>query len=182
MATKAWCRCLADKTWNFSTPDFRIHALKKDGGVKYNPSLQKKVSTTLQGVPLSFWKSYYVDNTTFLFLSRKDIEEASKLIKSHFTRFGLTVHCGDKRNDGSSKTEAMFFPPPGRIATATDTADVLINEHEFFSYCDKFKYLGTIFTPSLKDDLDIQQQINQASGTFATMKRVLCNDDLPAKL
>ena len=28
-----------DKKWNFSTPDFRRHALKKDGGVKYNPSL-----------------------------------------------------------------------------------------------------------------------------------------------
>ena len=45
------------------------------------------------------------------------------------------------------KTEAMFFPPPGKIATATDTADILINENE---HCDKFKYLGTIFTPSLK--------------------------------
>ena len=114
----------------------------------------------------------------YLFLSRKDIEEASKLIKSHFTRFGLTVHCGDRRNDGSSKTEAMFFPPPGKIATATDTADIQINEHEFFSYCDKFKYLGSIFTPSLKDDYDIQRQINQATGAFATMKRVLCNKEI----
>ena len=113
-----------DKKWNFSIPDFRRHALKKDGGVKYNPSLRKKVSITSQGVPFSFWKSYYVDDTAFLFLSRKDIEEASKLIKSHFTRFGLTVHCGDKRNDGSSKTEAMFFPPPGKVATATDTANI----------------------------------------------------------
>ena len=76
----------------------------------------------------------------------------------------------------------MYIPPPGRTATATDTADIIINEFEFFSYTDKFKYLGTIFTPSLKDDLDIQRRINQANGAFATMKRVLCNEDIPAKL
>ena len=78
----------------------------------------------------SFWKSYYVDDTVCVFLSRKDIKEASKLIKSHFTRFGLTVHCGDKQNDGNLKIEAMFFPPPGKTATTTDTADILINENE----------------------------------------------------
>ena len=63
-----------------------------------------------------------------------------------------------------------------------DTADILINEFEFFSYCDKFKYLGTIFTPSLKDDMDIQRRINQANGAFATMKRVLCNKNIDTKL
>ena len=124
--------------------------------MRYNPSPRKKVSELSKGMSFSFYKSYYVDDMAYLFLSRKDIEEASKLIKSHFTRFGLTVHCGDKRNDGNSKTEAMFFPPPGKAATATDTADILINKNEFFSYCNKFKYLGTIFTSSLKDDLGIQ--------------------------
>ena len=132
---------------------------------------------------VSFWKSYYVDDAAYAFLSQKDIEYASKLIKLHFTRFGLTVHCGDKRNDGKSKTEAMYIPPPPeRTATATDTADIIVNEFEFFSYTDKFKYLGTIFTPSLKDDLDIRHRITQANGAFATMKQVLCNKDMPAKL
>ena len=74
------------------------------------------------GTPFSFWKSYYVDDAAYLFLSRKDIEEALKLIKSHFTRFGLTVDCGDIRNDGNSKTEAMFIPPPGETETTTYTA------------------------------------------------------------
>jgi len=37
-----------------------------------------------------------------------------------------------------------------------DTADVLINENELFSYYDKLKYLGITFTPSSKDDLDIK--------------------------
>ena len=171
-----------DKKWTFDTPDFRKHELKKDGSIKYNPSLKKKIPISTAGKAFSFWKSYYVDDAAYVFLSRKDIEDASKLIKSHFTRFGLTVHCGDRRSDGNSKTEAMYIPPPGKTATTTDTADILINEFEFFSYCNKFKYLGTIFTPSLKDDLDIQRRINQANGAFATMKRVLCNKDIPATL
>ena len=90
-----------DKKWTFDFPDFRKHALKKDGsGIKYNPNLKKKVTITTIGKPFSFWKYYYVDDAPYVFLSRKDIEDASKLIKSHFTRFGLTVHCGDRRNDG----------------------------------------------------------------------------------
>ena len=76
----------------------------------------------------------------------------------------------------------MYIPPPGRTATAADTADIITNEFEFFSYTDKFKYLGTIFTPSLKDDLDIQRRIAQACGAFATMRRVLCNEAIPVKL
>ena len=84
------------------------------------------------GISLSFWKSYYVDNVGYAFLSRKDIEDASKLIKSHVTCVGLIVHCDDNRNDGNSKTKAMYIPPPRKIATAIDTADIIINEHKFF--------------------------------------------------
>ena len=74
-----------DKKWSFATPDFRKHPLKKDGTVAYNPSLKRKVSKSTIGTSLSFYKSYYVDDAAYVFLSRKDIEEASKLIKSHFT-------------------------------------------------------------------------------------------------
>ena len=69
----------------------------------------------------------------------------------------------------------MFFPPQRKTATSTYTADILINENGFFPYCDEFKYLGTVCNPSLKDDLDIQQQINQACCAIAAMKHVLCN-------
>ena len=86
-----------DKKWTFTTPDFRKHLLQKDGNIAYNLSLKNKVSKSTIGTSLSFWKSYYVDDAAYAFLSRKDIEEASKLINSHFIRFGLTLHCGDKK-------------------------------------------------------------------------------------
>ena len=171
-----------DKKWTFATPDFRRHGSKKDGQVKYNPSLGKKVSIKTAGEKFSFWKSFYVDDAAFLFLSRKDIEEGAKLIQPHFARFGLTVHCGDKRTGADSKTEAMFIPAAGKKATDADTADIYLNDHEFFGYCNKFKYLGTIFTPSLKDDADINKRITSAVGAFATMKKVLCNSRIPVKL
>jgi hypothetical protein len=48
----------------------------------------------------SFFKSYYVDNTAFILLSRGEVIVASKLIVSHFRRFGLTINTGreNKRN------------------------------------------------------------------------------------
>ena len=92
------------------------------------------------------------------------------------------LRCGNKWTDSKSKTEAIYFQPPGKTATTTSTADIIINEFNVFSYTDKFKYLGTIFTLSLKDDLNIQRQITQANGAFATMKRFLCNEIIPVKL
>ena len=47
----------------------------------------------------------------------------------------------------------MFFPP-GKTA---------------------YKYLGTIFTLLLKNDLDIQRRITPVCDVFAMMKRVLRN-------
>ena len=171
-----------DKKWTFATPDFRRHGSKKDGQVKYNPSLGKKVSIKTAGEKFSFWKSFYVDDAAFVYLSRKDVVDGAKLVQAHFARFGLTVHCGDKRTGADSKTEAMFFPAAGKKATDADTADIYLNDHKFSGYCNKFKCLGTIFTPSLKDDADINKRITSAVGAFATMKKVLCKSKIPAKL
>jgi hypothetical protein len=93
-----------DQKWTFEKPDFRWHGTKpgKKEGVstpKYNPGLAKGTSHLTQGEKFSFWKSYYVDDAAFLLLNRKDVEKASKLIIEHFSRFGLTVHCGDHNKD-----------------------------------------------------------------------------------
>lgn len=80
----------------------------------------------------------------------KDIKDTLKLVKSEFNYFGLTLHCGDKKKDGNSKTEAMFFSLPRKTATAENTVDILRNENNFFPHYNKFKYLGRIFTPAIK--------------------------------
>jgi len=49
-----------DKKWTFATPDFRRHGSKKDGQVKYNPSLGKKYRSKQQGGKSAFWRSRYM--------------------------------------------------------------------------------------------------------------------------
>tara|TARA_B110001450_G_C17275967_1_gene341450 strand:+ start:164 stop:376 length:213 start_codon:yes stop_codon:yes gene_type:complete len=39
-----------------------------------------------------------------------------------------------------------------------EEADIMPGEQEFYSYTKKFKYLGSIFTSSLKDDEDIKRR------------------------
>eukprot|EP00980_Cylindrotheca_fusiformis_P010195 scaffold2267_cov92-Cylindrotheca_fusiformis.AAC.14 len=91
---------------------------------------------------------------------------------SHFRRFGLTVHCGDKRSSKpESKTEAMFIPGYGRQPTPSDTEDIMLNEHEFFRFCDSFKYLGTAFDNTLDDSIDVKKRIQKANGAFAAMAK-----------
>ena len=84
--------------------------------------------------------------------------------------------------EDKSKTEAMLFPDTGKENTTNKEADIMIREQEFYSYTKKFKYLGSIFTPSLKDDKDIiKRRINQTCGAFAQAKKVLCNHRLQTK-
>jgi hypothetical protein len=78
---------------------------------------------------------------------------ASKLIVSHFRRFGLTIHTGSKRKGEDSKTEAIHFPRPGQESSAADMEDIEIDADRFMSI--KFKYLGSYFVPELNDTADI---------------------------
>ena len=172
-----------DDKWAFKKPDFRWHGIKKDGTPKYNPNLNKGTNYKTKGTPFSFWKSYYVDDAAFLFLNRHDLETASSLIATHFRRFGLTVHCGDRRNNEPSKTEAMHIPAPGQVSTENDTADINLDENQYFSFCKNFKYLGTNFTPELNDSNDIKKRIDQAQRAYYALNRnVLRNKKIPTHL
>ena len=90
-----------------------------------------------------------------------ELQRKLEVYHNNFTQFGrFTVHCGDRWNNRNSKKEAKFSPPPGKTATAINTTGVLIKKNSIHTdMSNTFKYLGTIFTASLKDDLNIQQQI-----------------------
>jgi hypothetical protein len=53
----------------------------------------------------------YVDDGAFIFTSRIDLTTGLDLILKHFACFGLEMHIG--REGSPSKTECVFFPPPG---------------------------------------------------------------------
>jgi hypothetical protein len=124
-----------------------------------------------------------VDDAAFLLLNREDVEKASKLIIEHFSRFGLTVHCGDHNKDEASKTEAMHVPKPGKKSTPEETANIELDNNKYFSFCTKFKYLGSMFTNDLNDSEDINKRIKQSTAAFATLgPNVLCNKRISRKL
>jgi Reverse transcriptase (RNA-dependent DNA polymerase) len=175
-----------DKKWDFETPDFRWHGIQEKNGQispKYKPNLAKGTSYLTKGEKISFWMSYYVDDAAFLFLNRKDIEKASPMIVHHFSRFGLTVHYGDKRNDEKSKTEAMYIPRPGQQSNTNETKNIEIDDNRYFSFSKKFKYLGSIFSNTLDDTEDIERRIQQATAAFASLsEHVLHNKKISKKL
>jgi hypothetical protein len=79
-----------------------------------------------------------VDDTAFILLSREELIAASRLIVSHFRRFGLTIHTGVKSKNEDSKTKAIHFPRPGQISSVADMVeDIEIDEDRFMSYCIK---------------------------------------------
>jgi hypothetical protein len=95
-----------------------------------------------KGTLFLFFKSYYVDDTAFILLSRGELIAASKLIVSRFRRFGLTIHTELKSRNEDSKTEAIHFPRPGQESSVADMEDIEMDEDRFRSFYLKFKYLG----------------------------------------
>ena len=63
------------------------------------------------GVIFNILQILYIDDGAFIFNSRKDLIKGVNLINETFKKFGLEMHIG--RNGKASKTECIFFPPPG---------------------------------------------------------------------
>jgi hypothetical protein len=53
----------------------------------------------------------YIDDGAFIFLSRADMTQGLALVYCHFGCLGLEMHIG--RGETPTKTECVFFPPPG---------------------------------------------------------------------
>ena len=70
-----------------------------------------KVKIFSQGNLLTLFCVLYVDDGAFPFENRLQLELGLSLIHNHFVKFGLEMHIG--RGNKASKTECIFFPPPG---------------------------------------------------------------------
>ena len=118
----------------------------------------------------------YADDAGGGFQSRADLERGARLLKAHLARFGLEMHCGRADADGNvvakSKTEAMFFPPPRTTPTDDDLAPLRVDDRcGVVTFTDRFRYLGSILTPSLTDDAEVSHRVAAASAQFATLMR-----------
>ena len=71
---------------------------------KYDHHGHSTTTGVRQGEPLRFFKSYYVKNSDFLTISRRDAEKATSLIVKHFHWLGIKIHFGIRSTGKASKT------------------------------------------------------------------------------
>ncbi|MCP4745472.1 MAG: hypothetical protein GY874_04910 [Desulfobacteraceae bacterium] len=89
---------------------------------------QKPKKGFANGVIFNILQILYIDDGAFIFNSRKDLIKGVNLINDMFKKFGLEMHIG--RNGKASKTECIFFPPPGffkQKALETSSATPLLS-------------------------------------------------------
>jgi hypothetical protein len=77
----------------------------------------------------------------------------------------------------------LHIPRPGKISQPEETKDIDLDNNKYFSFCNQFKYLGSIFTNNLNDSEDINRRIKQATAAFASLSdNILRNKKISKKL
>ena len=90
--------------WPVPNPEFRTRA----NGVTMGEKSGRKRGAT----PFDFWLSLFADDCANFFNSRRaDLITGSSYLYNHLRKFGLLMHVAN--GAVPSKTEAMYFPPPG---------------------------------------------------------------------
>ena len=115
-------------------------------------------------------ESLYADDACFAFVGRSQLCSGAVVIDRHFTAFGLQVHRG--RDGKKSKTECMYFPPADKRYEDADTSNVPV-DGGYYTFCKRFRYLGSIIAVDLKADDDIATRIRAATHAFNMMRKVL---------
>ena len=113
----------------------------------------------------------YVDDGTFLFSTLTEMKDATQTIHDHFARFRLQMHIGSKK--AKSKTEAMFFPSSLIQAESQKTLPEnfdLNNGANHVQFTDKFKYLGSMITPCLTENAEIDARIRKAKSQMGILR------------
>ena len=133
-------------------------------------------------------------------------------IMAHMKRFGLTAHVGtaDVKSktecmyfpprtstpkstgkawiDGKHVTVTRTGPTdatnPQPATPIADTSDILIDPDQGTSihFTKLFKYLGSMITPDLKSDTDVDTRIKKAAQAFGALRSVVCDRHLATKI
>jgi hypothetical protein len=138
-----------------------------------------------KGTPFTFSSSFYVDDSFFLFQTKSQLEEAVTELDRHFARFGLIMHLGTP--NVRSKSEAMYFPPSLKQAREEFEKNILpenilLPGNKKIHFVNKFKYLGSLITPMLNEDLEIDTRIKKAKSLMGAAKYFFDNKDVDKRI
>ena len=86
-----------------------------------------------------------------------------------------------------SKSEATFFSSSlkqARIDFSNNTLpeDILLPNNKKVHYVNKFKYLGSIITPLLNEDIEIEARIRKAKSIMGASKHFFDNEDVDKRV
>jgi hypothetical protein len=112
----------------------------------------------------------YADDTALVATSHEELQDMMIHLNECVVEWGLTV--------SFEKTEAMAF---GVAAEGGKKWPPLMVRGKEIGYVDKFKYLGSIFTPQNGDSADCDTRIAKAWACFRGLKKVLRLSYLPEK-
>ena len=157
-------------------PIFEEHGIEKPAFRTADDDVIVGRKVDEEGETFHLWASLYADDAGLPFTSRADLELGTRLLKQHLERFGLVMHCGTMKPDGTpakkSKTEAMFYPAAGYTPTDNDTLPLCVDDHHgIVTFTDQFRYLGAIISSSLTDDAEITNRIRSAAAAFGSLQR-----------
>ncbi len=117
-----------------------------------------------------------------MFQNRDELHEAVGVLNNHFTRFGLKMHLGS--DTSKSKSEAMFFPASlkeAKIQTELPE-DLTFPDGSRIHFTKSFKYLGSVVTPCLNEDTEIEMRIRKAKSLMGYAKHFFTNKDVDRRI
>lgn len=162
----------------FKTQDiqFTYFPNNKNGNLQTSKGRLLGQNTKAQGSPFIFNSSLYIDDSLFCFQTRQELHQATIKLNAHFARFGLTMHVGS--NASKSKSEAMFFPASLKQAKQEVADNVLLEDltlpgGKTVHFVHKFKYLGSIITPLLNEDAEVEARIKTGEVPIRGSKSLL---------
>jgi hypothetical protein len=119
----------------------------------------------------------YVDDSMFVFDKRSGMIKCAEIVRKHILRFALLMHYG--KDGKKSKTEAVYFPPPGVETTQASVAKFGVdNDHGYITFTEKLKYLGSLFNTDLRDNQEMTARINKANQLLRLMMNVWRNKNI----
>jgi hypothetical protein len=133
-----------------------------------------------RGEELTVADSEYADDTALLFEDRAETDIGVPHVMTHFDRFGMEVHRGDRRKpDKKSKSEVLFCAKPLHMYENretfddTDLSDIELGNQCFIPIVDKSCYLGSMVTRNCTDEADVDNRIEKAGAAFGALRKPL---------
>jgi hypothetical protein len=143
---------------------------QKNGNLKNCKGRLLSQKSSAKGLPFEFRTSFFIYDSFFLIKNQPELQKAIAHLNSHFARFGLIMHLGNKSTN--SKSECMYFP-----ASLKD-AKKQFEGWKKVHFINNFKYIGSTITTLLNEDNKVEARIRTAKSIMGASRHFFDNKDV----